>query len=462
MGKTTPQPRRASKKALATQDAVYSTRANESILNNDGAKDVSEAIKNMQIPTHQATQRIRFASEQKLFDALFGDKLISQVAEKIRSSNQEEANRRRLLASALRITDHIIPSLKNMIELVKQITHLEGTHVETFIHNSPQQSASCMCFDNGDVFLLISSALYSSLSERELLFVVGHEFGHVAYRHHLLPARAILAQKDVCDADRALKLMAWSRRAEISADRVGLLCCQDLDAAAKAFIKLSSGLSEELVDFDLQGYVSQVTDLEAVSRTVRAAEDLYCTHPFNPIRIVALSRFWRSRTLCDLLGHAVADQSDQAVDARIQELLQFMDPEIATIENSSVVECLLWGGFLVAASDGRIDQVEVDAISSAVNSPITGEAVRAIQKSAQPLEFIRNKFRVAAEVCCRLPPTQRHAIIQQLVAVAKANLNVATEEKNALQEICIALKVNPAFPERILGQYADCVFAHMQ
>jgi Zn-dependent protease with chaperone function len=108
-----------------------------------------------------------------------------------------------------------------------------------------------------------------------LLFVVGHEFGHVAYGHHLLPTRAILAQKGACDAERALKSMACSHRAEISADRVGLLCCQDPDVAATAFVKLPSGLSEQLVDFDLQGYVSQVADLEEVSRTVRVLEDFY-------------------------------------------------------------------------------------------------------------------------------------------------------------------------------------------
>jgi tellurite resistance protein len=310
---------------------------------------------------------------------------------------------------------------------------------------------------------MISSGLYSTLTEQELLFVVGHEFGHVVYRHHQLPARAILAERGVCDAERALKLMAWSRRAEISADRVGLLCCQDLDVAAKAFIKLSSGLSEELVDFDLQGYVSQVTDLEEISRTVRAVDDLYSTHPFNPIRIVALDRFWQSRTFCDLLGHAPAKQSDEDADARIDELLRFMDPDAATMGNRNVVECLVWGGMWVAASDGRIDQVEIEAISKAVKSQIANEAARAIQKAAEPLKFIRDKFDRAAVGCRRLPPPQRHAIVQQLIAVAKANLGFAAQEKTTLQEICIALEVNSAFPEKILSQYeSDYVFAQLE
>jgi predicted Zn-dependent protease len=415
----------------------------------------------MQLPPREAIGRIRFDPERKLFDALSGDELIAQVAARLRKGNEEETNRRRLLANSLRITDRIIPSLMDRIAHVKRVTHLEETEVETFIYNSPQHSASCMCFENGDVFLLISSGLYTKLTERELLFVIGHEFGHVVYGHHLLPARAILAQRGVCDAERALKLMAWSRRAELSADRVGLLCCQDLDAAATAFIKISSGLSEELVDFDLQGYVSQVADLEAVSRTVRAVEDFYSTHPFNPIRVVAISRFWQSHTLCDLLGHSPAKYSDQAVDARIDELLRFMDPDAATMRNRNVVECLVWGGFWVAASDGRIDQVEVEALSKTVNSQIANQAAVAIQKSTEPLKFIREQFQRAAEGCRHLPAPQRHAIIQQLIAVAKANVTVGAQERRTLHEICIALAVNPAFPEKILSQYADCVFAQL-
>jgi uncharacterized tellurite resistance protein B-like protein len=419
-------------------------------------------MKQMRVPPREAIARVRFASERKLYDSLCGDKLIAQVADGIRKNNEEDVHRRRLLATALRITDRIIPSLTEQIDLVRQITHLQGTEIETFIYNSPQYSASCMCFDKDAVYLMISSGLYSALTERELLFVVGHEFGHVVYGHHLLPARGILAQRGVCDAERALRLMAWSRRAEISADRVGLLCCQDLDVATKAFIKLSSGLSDELVNFDLQGYVSQVTDLEEVARTVRAVDDLYSTHPFNPIRIVALNRFWQSQTMCDVLGHAPATQSDVDADARIHDLLRFMDPDATTKGNRNVFECLVWGGFWVAASDGRIDQVEVEAICKTVKSPLANEAAKAIRKVPEPLKFIRENFDRAAVGCRRLPAAERHAIIQQLIAVAKANLAFAAKEQAALQEICKALGVNPVFPEKVLSQYqVDHVFAQM-
>jgi len=416
-------------------------------------------MKDVQLPPKEAINRIRFASEHQLFDSLCRDGQIVGVVKKLRGDNAEEANRRRLLASALRITDRIIPSLMQRVDLVKRIAGLEGTDVETYIHNSPHHSASCMHFENGGIFLLISSGLYSELSERELLFVIGHELGHVVYQHHLLPARAVLAQRGAVNAERALKLMAWARRAEISADRAGLLCCQDLDVAAKALIKLSCGLSDDLLEFDLPGYVSQLADIETISRTVRAVEDFYSTHPFNPIRVVALSRFWESCTLAEFTEHSPGRESDQAVDGRISELLGFMDPDAATIQNRSVLECLVWGGFWVAASDGRVDRVEVQALGNAGKTRMASEAAAAIQKAGEPIKLIRERFMRVAESCLSLPPFQRHAIVQQLIAVAKASLDISAQEQNTLQEICTALKLNPVFPEKVLGQYEDYVFA---
>ena len=141
---------------------------------------MNQATKQVQVPPRESIRRIRFDSERKLFDALSSDRLIAQVAGGLRKNNEEDAHRRRLLATALRITDRIIPSLKERIALVKKVLHLEGREVETFIYNSPQYSASCMCFEKEAVFLMISSGLYSALTERELLFVVGHEFGRFA------------------------------------------------------------------------------------------------------------------------------------------------------------------------------------------------------------------------------------------------------------------------------------------
>ena len=62
-----------------------------------------------------------------------------------------------------------------------------------------------------------------------------------------------------------------------------------------------------------------------------------------------------------------------------------------------------------------------------------------------------------------MPAAERHAIVQQLIAVSKANLVLADRERATLQEICNALGVNPVFPEKVLSQYqVDNVFAQVR
>ena len=61
------------------------------------------------------------------------------------------------------------------------------------------------------------------LSPGERKSVVAHETAHAAFGHHALPASWLLRQEGRLDPRLALRLMSWSRRAEISCDRVGLV-----------------------------------------------------------------------------------------------------------------------------------------------------------------------------------------------------------------------------------------------
>jgi len=63
------------------------------------------------------------------------------------------------------------------------------------------------------------------MSQDELNFIVGHELGHALFEHYALPTHGILDEGNI-DAEKAMRLMSWSRRAEVSADRAGLYICK--------------------------------------------------------------------------------------------------------------------------------------------------------------------------------------------------------------------------------------------
>ena len=78
----------------------------------------------------------------------------------------------------------------------------------------------------------------------ELQFVLGHEFGHASFGHLDIAVNHLMESGDLLPLS-AMRLRAWQRAAEISADRAGLMLCGSLDAALRATFKASSGIFTE-------------------------------------------------------------------------------------------------------------------------------------------------------------------------------------------------------------------------
>jgi uncharacterized tellurite resistance protein B-like protein len=404
----------------------------------------------IRIPPEEAVETIRFESERHMHDEIAQDSDIQKLVKDIMEQGETETNRRRLLASGLRVTERIIPSLSNAVRHVQHITHLQDRNVETYVYEDARQNASCMDFGDGNMFLMFSSSMLEKMGERELLFVIGHEFGHEFYNHVSVPVGGMLQRIRDIPAEKALKLLSWSRRAEISADRVGLLCCQDLHASTTAFIKLSCGLTEPLVQFNTDDYVSQMRDIRELSQSVHDVQDWYSSHPFNPLRVVALNLFWESDLLTELLGLSPATMSAKEADERIDGLLKFMEPELAGESKAAETECLLWGGYWVAASDRQVDSTETASIRSMVGDETAAQAEQQMKASPDPLAYAKERFMTAAKKCASLQPAERHSLVQKLIVVARADQQLKEEEKAVLREACIALGISPTFAEQIL------------
>jgi len=113
--------------------------------------------------------------------------------------------------------------------------------------------------------MMLSSRLLEVMIPAELRFVMGHELGHLVLRHNEIPMPATAIVEDMAGVivprGTALKLFHWARAAEISADRCGLICGGDPEAAASGFFKIASGLSSARVRTDLAAYAKQVDSL---------------------------------------------------------------------------------------------------------------------------------------------------------------------------------------------------------
>jgi uncharacterized RDD family membrane protein YckC len=80
--------------------------------------------------------------------------------------------------------------------------------------------------------IVLSSSWIEHFKEDELTFMIGRELGHIASGHTRFTS--LLSVNGNENPIVSLVFGAWLRKAEITCDRIGLLCCGSLDAAMRA------------------------------------------------------------------------------------------------------------------------------------------------------------------------------------------------------------------------------------
>jgi Zn-dependent protease with chaperone function len=155
-------------------------------------------------------------------------------------------------------------------------------------------------------FIHITSFLALQLAPEELRFVLGHECGHIQNQHVTYLTLAYLLHYQLFTrfwhkpddykfpmlATR-IPLATWQRRAEVTADRAGVICARDAETGCKALIKLRLGFASLAKEVDVEAYLAQGEALRQSGFFVRGQELTY-THPLVVKRIKLLRLFSRS------------------------------------------------------------------------------------------------------------------------------------------------------------------------
>jgi len=103
-------------------------------------------------------------------------------------------------------------------------------------------------------YITLRSSIVDTLTDEELFHLIGHELGHIKAKHVLYKSvgavlfkllemigRRTFGLGDVATIGLILAYEEWSRQAEITADRAGLLVSQSLDISVDANIALTAG-----------------------------------------------------------------------------------------------------------------------------------------------------------------------------------------------------------------------------
>lgn len=202
--------------------------------------------------------------------------------------------------SNVKVTEKNMPYLYNCVKTACEILGVEEIPA-TYIVQDPYMNA--MTIGSKHPIIVLHDSLLKRLTHEELMFIIGHEVGHIKSEHcqyQMIGSYLELAitygtsfipvvgtqVSQTLNTGLDLAYYDWSRKSEFTADHAGLLVCQDLHSAISAQAKLG-GYPEEFYDcLDVDSFLQQAQefdDLEdkAYNKLVKFTLTLDMTHPWE-------------------------------------------------------------------------------------------------------------------------------------------------------------------------------------
>lgn len=244
------------------------------------------------------------------------------VLKKMRGLLNERALRLEFLGSAIRVSERQFPQLHRLYTEAGATLDIRDLP-ELYVINSPEWNAYTIGINKP--MIVLTSTLVANLDDLESQFVLGHELGHALSGHAVyrslllwllrvsgafswvpfgaLGLRAIIAA-----------LFEWSRKAELSGDRAGVLACQDPAAALRVHMKSASG--GRLDELDPTAFLAQGQEYESsgdvrdslMKMMLLEASD----HPFAVVRATELRRWIDDGAYVEILRGSYPRRSDDA------------------------------------------------------------------------------------------------------------------------------------------------------
>jgi Zn-dependent protease with chaperone function len=204
--------------------------------------------------------------------------------------------------NGLSITPISYPQLNTMLVEAKKILDVKDS-----IALSTEWNYRINSFTVGEQNkrIVLPTGSIDLLNDDELMFVLGHELGHIKCNHityQMLTEGMFMPLQDstlkIVFTVVKSSLLDWYRISDFTADRAGLLCCQDLKQALSTMIKMA-GLPKSCYNqINTEGFIQQARQFkkesDVLDKIVKYFSVNSAFHPWLVLRAAELIDWYES------------------------------------------------------------------------------------------------------------------------------------------------------------------------
>ncbi|MDP1552148.1 MAG: M48 family metallopeptidase, partial [Methanobacteriaceae archaeon] len=247
--------------------------------------------------------------DRKALETLEGTPGLEKLARKFNKHAIERVMRLQYTGSALKVNKNNFPDIYKLLEEACEILQI---NIIPDLYISWDYSINGFTTGSENPLIVLHSGALDLLNQDELLYLIGHEVGHIKSGHMLyhemgevipilgdLIASATLGLGGIVGIGLEAALFHWYRMSELSADRAGLLVCQNNDAVISALMKMSGVPKEfydkiKIEDFIQQAREFQGYDYDSLDKVAKAATIMWQEHPWTVMRAHEILKWFES------------------------------------------------------------------------------------------------------------------------------------------------------------------------